>query len=134
MEGSVKWFNRTKGFGFIAGEDDQEYFVHHSALAEGTFIRDNDRVAFDPADTDKGKQAQNVTLLQKGSEIAAEQGSEAPAEEPASEAESEEAESTEESAAEETESEEVPAEDEAKEEPAPEAESEEAPAEEEKKE
>ena len=69
MEGIVKWFNRQKGYGFITGDDEQEYFVHHSALAEGTFIRDNDRVSFEPADSEKGKQAQNVTLLQKGSEI-----------------------------------------------------------------
>jgi|SRR3989344_4406389 len=72
MEGTVKWFNRTKGYGFIQGEDSNEYFVHHTQVARGTFLRDNDRVAFEPADSDRGKQAQKVTLLQKGSEMAKE--------------------------------------------------------------
>lgn len=70
MEGTVKWFNRQKGYGFVAGEDGKEYFVHHSALEQGTFIRDNDLVSFEPAETDKGLQAQSVKLLQKGSERA----------------------------------------------------------------
>ena len=69
MKGTVKWFNRQKGYGFIAGDDDKEYFVHHSALAEGTFIRDNDKVSFDPDEGDRGPVAKNVKLLQKGSEI-----------------------------------------------------------------
>lgn len=68
MEGNVKWFNRIKGYGFIEGDDGEEYFVHKSSLSEGTFIRDNDRVSFEPAEGERGKQAQNVTSLQKGSE------------------------------------------------------------------
>ena len=95
MEGTVKWFNRSKGFGFITGEDGVEYFVHHSALAEGKFLKDNDRVSFEPVDTERGKQSQNVVLLQKGSEI---EGA-APAEE--SVAEEKPAEATEEPVAEE---------------------------------
>ena len=97
MEGTVKWFNNKKGYGFIIGEDESEYFVHHSAIAQGTFIRDNDRVAFEPGEGEKGKQAQNVTLLQKGSEIAqpaapaGEGAEEAPAEEAAAEAPAEDA-------------------------------------------
>lgn len=58
-----------KGYGFIQGEDGQDYFVHHSAVQQGTFLRENDRVSFEPVETDKGRQAQNVALLQKGSEI-----------------------------------------------------------------
>ena len=84
MEGTVKWYNRKKGFGFIQGEDEQDYFVHFSALQKGTFIRDNDKVSFDAVDTDKGKQAQNVALIQKASErtdLPAEEQTEMPAEE-----------------------------------------------------
>jgi len=76
MEGTVKWYNRKKGYGFIKGEDGEDYFVHYSALKQGTFIRDNDLVSFEAADTDKGKQAQQVTLLKKGSEMGSQESSE----------------------------------------------------------
>lgn len=68
MQGTVKWFNRVKGYGFIQGEDAKEYFVHFTSIPKGTFIRDNDLVSFDPSETDKGLQAQNIQLIQKGSE------------------------------------------------------------------
>lgn len=63
MEGTIKWFNRTKGFGFIEGDDGTEYFVHSSQVPEGTTLNEGDKVSFDPAETEKGKQAQNVQLL-----------------------------------------------------------------------
>ena len=89
MEGIVKWFNMKKGFGFISGDDEQEYFVHYTSLPKGVFLRDNDKVSFDPAETDKGKQAQNVKLLQKASEMASEgnepEGYNEPEEEPTEE-------------------------------------------------
>ncbi len=75
MEGTVKFFNRKKGFGFISGEDGKDYFVHISSLAPGTFLRDNDRVSFSAAQGDRGFKAENVKLLEKGSErMPAEQG------------------------------------------------------------
>jgi len=67
MEGTVKWYNMRKGYGFIQGEDGNDYFVHFSAL-DGAMLREGDKVSFQAADTEKGKQAQKVKLLQKGSE------------------------------------------------------------------
>lgn len=68
MEGTVKWYNVRKGYGFVKGEDGEDYFVHHTSLDRGVFLRENDLVSFEPAETEKGKQAQEVKLLQKGSE------------------------------------------------------------------
>ena len=66
MEGKVKFFNRTKGFGFIIGDDGQDYFVHQSALEEGVRLDENDVVVFEPVDGERGKQARNVRA--KGAE------------------------------------------------------------------
>lgn len=62
MEGTVKWFNKEKHFGFITGEDGKEYFLHHSAMAPDSNPRENQRVSFDPAKTERGEQAHNVKL------------------------------------------------------------------------
>ena len=67
MEGTVKWFDGKKGYGFIVASDGQEYFVHFTAVPKGLRLRENDKVSFDAADTERGKQAQNVQLLEKGS-------------------------------------------------------------------
>ena len=56
MEGRVKFYNAMKRFGFIEGEDGNEYFVHQSALQRGVFLRENDKVSFESAETEKGKQ------------------------------------------------------------------------------
>ncbi len=60
MKGTVKFFNETKGFGFITAEDGTQVFVHKSALAEGVTLRDNDSVTFDVEQGDKGPKAANV--------------------------------------------------------------------------
>ena len=69
MQGTVKFFNRKKGFGFISGEDGKDYFVHFTSLAKGTFIRDNDVVSFDTGEGDRGLKAENVQLIKKASEM-----------------------------------------------------------------
>jgi len=61
MKGTVKFFNNMKGFGFIAGEDGKEYFVHQSALKEGVTIKDNDSVEFEVEQGDRGPKAANVS-------------------------------------------------------------------------
>ena len=59
MKGKVKFFNTSKGFGFISGEDNKEYFVHESGIKEGS-IDENDEVSFDVEEGDKGPKAVNV--------------------------------------------------------------------------
>ncbi len=76
MQGTLKFFNRKKGFGFISGEDGKDYFVHFTALGQGTFIRDNDVVSFTPAEGDRGLKAEQVQLVKKASELGGSEGKE----------------------------------------------------------
>lgn len=62
MKGKVKFFNAMKGFGFVAGEDGKEYFVHKTGLKEGVVINEGDAVTFDVVQGDKGPKADNVAL------------------------------------------------------------------------
>lgn len=61
-KGTVKFFNESKGFGFISPEDSRkDVFVHASALTDGlTSLRDGDIVEFDIVDGQKGPEAKNV--------------------------------------------------------------------------
>jgi CspA family cold shock protein len=60
MKGTVKFFNNMKGFGFIAGEDGKEYFVHKTGINEGVSLNENDSVEFDIEQGDRGPKAINV--------------------------------------------------------------------------
>ena len=63
VQGTVKWFNDAKGYGFISPEDGSEYlFAHFSAINSKGFksLKEGQRVKFEVVDGPKGKQAANI--------------------------------------------------------------------------
>ena len=63
VEGTVKFFNDRKNFGFIAGDDGTEYFVHQSGLKEGVIIAEGDKVSFEVVQGDRGPKAEKVDKI-----------------------------------------------------------------------
>ena len=64
-QGTVKWFNEKKGWGFIVKEDSEDIFVHYSAIKGDGFktLSEGQRVRFDIEQGEKGPAAANVEIL-----------------------------------------------------------------------
>jgi len=73
MIGTVKWFNNSKGFGFIGRDDGADVFVHFTAISGEGYksLQEGDRVEFEIVQGPKGPQAANVTKASTGSSASA---------------------------------------------------------------
>ena len=65
MKGTVKWFNNSKGYGFITREEGGDVFIHHSGIKGEGFksLNEGQAVQFDVTEGPKGPQAENVTVV-----------------------------------------------------------------------
>lgn len=65
MDGTVKWFNADKGYGFIEREEGEDVFVHFSAIQGDGFktLDEGQRVEFDIIEGNRGKQAEKVSRI-----------------------------------------------------------------------
>jgi CspA family cold shock protein len=65
IEGTVKWFNESKGFGFLSREGGPDVFVHHTEIMADGYrtLNEGDRVRFEVVDSPKGPRAAKVTRV-----------------------------------------------------------------------
>ena len=63
--GTVKWFNESKGFGFLTQEDGTDVFAHYSAIQGDGFktLEEGAQVSFDVIEGDKGPKAENIVKI-----------------------------------------------------------------------
>ena len=66
VEGTVKWFNESKGFGFLSHEGGPDVFVHHTEIKSDGFrtLNEGDKVKFEIADSPKGPRASAVEKIE----------------------------------------------------------------------
>lgn len=62
-DGTVKFFNAAKHFGFVTADDGNEYFVHQSGIKEGVVLAQGDKVSFKVVQGDRGSKAEDVQKI-----------------------------------------------------------------------
>jgi cold shock protein len=68
MKGTIKWYRKEKGYGFISGDDNKEYFMHYTSLPQDIDNVDGKTVEFEIKNTDRGTQAVDIKFSEEDSD------------------------------------------------------------------